>query len=108
MFTIAKERTFTRTVKVFVPTDDGHREESVKATFRVIPTNQASTYDDDEAGSREFVRAVVVKLDDLVDEQKQPVTYNDEVREALLSVPYVRQALAQAYADAVTKAKAGN
>jgi hypothetical protein len=106
---IDKERTFTRTVTVFVPTDGGFEQQTVKATYRVIGVERAASFDQfTEAGARQFLQAVLVQLDDLAGADGQPVSYNDALRDQLIDVPYVRQALTLGYADAVSKARAGN
>lgn len=108
MFRIVREPTFTHDVSVFTPVDGGHREEKIKVTYRVIPTEEAAKFGDDEQGSRDFLRRVVKRIDDLADENDKPISWSDEVRELLLSMPHVRLALAAGYGAAVSKAKAGN
>jgi hypothetical protein len=94
---------------VNVPVDGGHREEVFKATFRVLDTDEAGTFDiGTPKGTTAFLRRAVIGLEDLQDEQKRPIAYSDELRERLIRIPFVRQALLNTYLDAVTKAKAGN
>lgn len=109
MFKVTDNPTFTHEVKVMVPADGGHREESLKATYRVLPIDEMRKFAlDTPQGGTEFLRAVILKLDDLVGEDKKPITYNDDVRDRVLALPYCRAALAQGYFDAVSSAKAGN
>lgn len=112
MFKLSTDPRFTHEVKVQVPVDGGFKEQSFKATFRVLPLDQLKAdeeVDGDEAGYQETtLRKVVVGLDDLVDDADQPIAYSDEIRDRLIAVPYVRIALMQTYIRAVTKVKAGN
>jgi hypothetical protein len=109
MFKVSREPTFTHVVSVQVPIDGGHREESFKATYRVLDTKTTNDFDlETEHGSRRFLEAAIVKLDDLIDETDRPLSYSNEVRDQLLGQPHVRAALARAYFAAIGKAKAGN
>ncbi len=109
MFKIADNPTFTVTVPVFVPTDGGHRKETFKATFAVVPTDEVARFDlADEKSTREFLARAIVSLGDIAGEDDQPIPYSDELRDRVLSLPYARLALARAYFDSVTKVRAGN
>lgn len=107
MFKIVNEPQFTHRVNVMVPVDGGHRPESFTATFRVVSLDQLGAGDTD-VSQVESLRRVIVKMDELVGEDDAPLTYSDELRDRLLSVPYVRAALLQTYLSAVTKARVGN
>lgn len=109
MFIVDPNPTFTHVVKVKVPVDGGFEEQSFKATFNLIPAEEAAEYDlTNGAGSADFVRRAVAGMSDLVDKDNQPVTYNDKVRDLLLSQAYVRKALARTYFEAVSGAQSGN
>lgn len=107
MFKIAKEPTFTRKVTICVPVNGGHSNQTMDVTFRVVPTDKLSDLNGNE-GQVEDLKAIIVSLDDLVDDGGQPVPYSEAIRDQLIAVPYVRIALLQAYIEATTKAKAGN
>ena len=109
MLRVTNDPTFTHDCTVQVPVDGGFREDRCKATFRVLPTDEVDEFDlATEAGTKDFLKAVLIKLDELEDEKKQPIPYSDEIRDQLLRVPYVRIALAQTYFGAVGKARLGN
>ncbi|MEA3265209.1 MAG: hypothetical protein U9R07_17190 [Pseudomonadota bacterium] len=112
MFKLSADPRFTHEVKVQVPVDGGHKEQSFKATFRVLPLDQLTAEDEDASSDDQSqvntLRKVVVGLDDLVDDAGEPVPYSDEIRDQLIGVPYVRIALMQTYIRAITKVKAGN
>ncbi len=107
MFKVTSEKQFTHTVKVMVPVDGGHVEQSLKATFRVLPVDQINDATTLES-QKELMQRAIVKLDDLVGDDDQPLPYSDDLRDQLIEVPYLRLALAKAYAAAVLKARAGN
>lgn len=109
MFKVTAEPKFTHTVKVQVPVDGGYKEQSFKATFRVLAVDELSGGEEDEAGQQvSTLRKVICDFDDLVGEDDQPLSYSDELRDKLISVPYVRIALMQTYLKAITKVRAGN
>lgn len=107
---VTEERKFRHTVKVQVPVDGGHREQTCKATFRVI---DADTLDEDydlesKDGISAFLRDVLITVEDLIDDQKQPVIYDEQVRDGLIRTPFIRLALVKAYFDGVSKGRAKN
>ena len=59
-------------------------------------------------GSTAFLKDVLVKLDDIADETGSPLSWSDEVRDAVLCLPYARTALAAAYFKAMVGAREGN
>lgn len=109
MFNVAQKRAFSRTVKVQVPIDGGFREDTLKATYRVLDRGEHAAHNlTTPEGAYAFLIAVIERLDDLVDADKQPVPYSDEVRDHVLSLPYTPGPLIQQYLDGVRGAGAGN
>jgi len=102
MFTIVKHPTFRTTATIQVPTDDGIVPQSINVRFRI------GADDDDvvEGYGLPFLRAIILSLDDLVDETGSPVPYSDAIRDELLSRPFVRTGILRAYFDALSGAKA--
>lgn len=109
MFKLASDPQFTHTVPVLVPTDGGHREESIRARFRALGLDRIEELlKDNKKGVSAVLQAAIVALEDLVDEANQPVPYSDAVRDQLLNTPYARDALFRAYTAALAKARSGN
>ncbi|MEJ0012789.1 MAG: hypothetical protein WDM94_09225 [Bauldia sp.] len=109
MFTIAANPTFTHKVRVQVPVKGGWREEVFTATFRVVPTDELADVNlMDAGGTTTFLQSAIVGLDELQDEAKQAIPYSEELRDRLITIPYVRQALVSTYFEGVSKAKTGN
>jgi hypothetical protein len=108
MFKIIANPTFTHPVKVQVPIDGGHREESFRATFRVVDADADERDLGSAAGSTAFLRDTVIGMEELVDADGKSVDYSDELRDQLLKLPFVRAALARTYFLAVSKVAAGN
>lgn len=109
MFKIVTNPTFTHEVKVEVPGDGGFDTQSLKATYRVLPVDEAKTHDLGSAdGSTAFLKAVIVRFDDLIGEDGKPVSYNEALRDRLIGLPYVRGPLAAGYFEGVGGAKRGN
>ena len=104
MFKVAQHRTFTREVKLLTPSDGGHRPESMKTTFNFLDVDEIAKFDlRTPDGTSAFLRAIVRRFDDLVDDADQPLPCSDELRDRLLRMNNVRQAVIQAYLDAVNK-----
>jgi len=109
MLKIATERTFQRTVTALAPVDGGFAEEAFGVTYRVLSTDAADKFNTFTVeGTTKFLRAVIVKLDDLEGEGGRPVPYNDEVRDMVIGLPHARAALIDGYFKNVGKAKEGN
>ncbi|PZQ20463.1 MAG: hypothetical protein DI569_15460 [Sphingopyxis macrogoltabida] len=109
MFTYDPRPTFTHKVKVKVPVDGGHADQDFKATFAVMPADEVSDYElGTIPGSTDFLKKIIVSMSDLVGKDDQPVSYNDQVRDGMLSLVYVRKALVQTYLQAMAGAQAGN
>lgn len=109
MFKVNVSPTFTRTVRVQIPTDGGHRQETLKATFRVLNTDEVEGFDlATTEGTSAFLCAVIESLDDIADANGEQIPYNNEVRDQVLKMPYVRLALSREYFEAVAKARKGN
>lgn len=109
MFQIVQNRTFTHDVTATMPVDGGYRDETMKVTFNYLPTDEAADYDlKTPIGTTDFLKAIIVRMDDLIDENKQPVFYTTAIRDQLLKANNVRQAIIAAYFEAVTKAPEGN
>lgn len=109
MFNVARVPRFTHDVPVMTPVDGGHTEESLKVTYNFLTTEETAVYDlNSPEGTTRFLRRAIHKLDDLVDQGGQPVAYNDGLRDQLIMMPNVRQALCKGYFDAVLAAKKGN
>lgn len=109
MFTITDDPQFQHDVKIDVPVNGGHRQETIQATFRVLAVEETDSHDlADPKSSTEWLKRIIVRMDGLVDVDKKPVPYSDEVRDYVLRLPYARLALTRTYLRAVTKAREGN
>lgn len=109
MFKITNDPTFSHAVEVFVPVDGGHDKQTFRATFNVLPSDKERTFDLQTAeGSDAFLRAIVRGMDELVDQANKPVPYSEGLRDQLLQLPFVRQALVRTYYAGIQKGPAGN
>ena len=108
-FKVVAEPQFTHTVKIRTPVDGGYLDESCKATYRVIPAEEADAFDISTAeGSTAFLQRVIARLDELVDAEKNPIEWSDHVRDQVFCLPYARVGLARGYFEGVSGAKKGN
>lgn len=107
MFKVTADPQFTHPIKVYVPIDGGHEEQTFKATFRVEDVEQLEQVQD-EGGQRGVLQRVIVGMSDLEGPDGQPMPYSEKLRDQLIGIPFVRIALFRSYLEAVTKAKPGN
>lgn len=108
-FRIIDNPTFTHKVSIRVPVDGGFETQSVDCTYKVIPADQLETYDLAMGkGTKDFLTDAIEKLGDVVGENGEPLTYNDALRDRLLTLPYVRAGLVQGYYEGVTAGRLGN
>lgn len=109
MFVYEETPKFTHTVPVEAPVDGGHEKQSLRVTYGVMGDEELGTFDmNDRASSSAFLRKVVLHFDDVVGADKQPVSFSDRVRDALIDLPYVRLAMVKGYFGGVYKAALGN
>lgn len=109
MFKIAAEPTFRHEVSAKVPVDGGFETQKFKATFRVIAPEEIDGYDLAETkASSDFLRRVVVRLDEIAAADGEPIEWNDAALEAVLRLPWARAALARGYFSAIAGAATGN
>lgn len=109
MLKIVKNPSFTHEITVNTPVDGGYKKETLKATYRVLPTDEVDGYKIHTGeGATEFLVAVIERLDGVIGEDDKPLPYNDELRDRLIKIPYIRTALAAGYMDGVNGAAEGN
>lgn len=109
MFKIAKNPQFTHSIPVLVPVDNGHEERPLKVRFRVLPIDDVNQHDPRTSeGTEAFLRAVVVRFEDVVDENGELMPSDDTLTSQMLALPYIRIALVKGYYDAVQKVRLGN
>lgn len=109
MFKIIDNPEFTHEVKVMVPVDGGHEEQTFRARFRLVDEGEVDPL---KARTAEefvaFLKRAIVGLEDLVDAAGKPLPYSDALRDRLIALPFIRVALTRTYLAAVTKAREGN
>ncbi|NCM96152.1 MAG: hypothetical protein GW948_02210 [Rhodobacterales bacterium] len=107
MFKINARPTFT--IEVPIALEGATDTQTLKATFRAIPDEEATAHDFNSAeGFKTFLRDVIVELHDLVDLEDKPLAYSVAVRDELLGWQHIRMALYRAYWAALSKGRSGN
>ena len=97
MFKIIKNPTFTTTATILVPTDEGTVSQTLKVRFNLLPDDEGPESEDKGIG---FLRAAILRIDDVVDEDDDLIPYSDDLRDRLLGMSFVRFGLMRAYFDA--------
>lgn len=109
MFNVAKERIFKRAVKINVPDGDGVSEETLQATYRALDEEAEKKFDLATVdGTKEFLRTAIVRLDDVVGQDGETLTYSAELRDLVLGASYARVALVRTYFVELVGAREGN
>lgn len=109
MFKVITHPEFTHDVPVQVPVDGGHAEQLLRTRFRALPDGEAEGFDlRTVQGSKDFLKRVVLRFEDLADVAGKPLTYDEALRDGLLEHAFVRNGLVQGYVAALTKARLGN
>jgi len=109
MFKLTSEPTFKHKVRARVPVNGGHQDETFEVSYRVLTIEQIREYDlSDPDGTTGFLKAVIRELHDIADAHGQPVEYSDDVRDAVLNLPYARSAIVNGYFEGIAGARKGN
>lgn len=101
-FKLQKHPTFTTVAKILQPTDSGQAEHTVTVRFK-----QLSKVADD-ISAVDFLRAAILHVADVVDEDDQPVAFDTTLLDQMLETPFVARGLMAAYWDAMSGARAKN
>ena len=102
MFKLQKAPTFTTTATLNVPTDEGQVEQTIGVRFKVMPKEAG------ELETDEFLRRAILRVDDVVDEDNEPLPFGPELLEQLLATPFAVIGLIKAYWQALSGARSGN
>lgn len=109
MFKIVKYRQFTHEVTITTPVDGGYQHDTVNVTYRTLADEVAEAHNLTTGdGIKGFLKACLVNVSDLIDQDDKPVAWNDQIRDGMLADYWQRQGLLDGYLNAIQKAKAGN
>lgn len=109
MFTLQTRPEFTHKVKVSVPVAGGHESHIFTARFRALTVSEAGRHDTMTVeGTNAYLREILVGWDEVIDPEGDPIPFNDETRDRMIDVPFVRVALLETYNAAMMGAKRGN
>lgn len=99
MFKFAKNAEFTHDVPVQLPCDNGFADEMLRTRFRKLSKAEMSRYTTVTTVEEqiEFLSAVVVRFENVVDDNNEPITDADQLKRDLLEDPAVRLALSLHY-----------
>ncbi len=89
-YRIQKNRTFTCTATLMVPTDTGHQPETLMVRFKVLEGAEQMQIE-------EFLRAAILHLGDVLDDEGEPVAFTPALLEQIILEPWARVGLMKAY-----------
>ncbi|MGG7567736.1 hypothetical protein ACQ5SO_16415 [Rhodovulum sp. DZ06] len=108
MFTFVSNPEFTHAVQVLVPVDDGHQEQVLQTRFRALRDDEAAAFGTSTSGGvREFLRAVVLGFEGVVDSGGAALASDAALIDRMLCTPFIRIALIRAYARALSATRMG-
>lgn len=106
MLKIAKRPEWTHEVTISVPVDGGFENQTCRVRYRLLGE---AAIDPTDQTPESMLRAVVVRIDDLVDEAtNEPMAWSDAVRDQLFAMPFMQVGLVRGYYRSVTGAREGN
>lgn len=109
MFVLNKDRIVSWPVKVQVPMDGGrHETQEFTARFKLVAQERLDTLTSVAPADAHLLREVLVGWDGIAREGGQSIGFDEEAREELIGIPYVRLGLIAAYLEALTGAKRKN
>ncbi|WP_339636165.1 hypothetical protein [uncultured Sulfitobacter sp.] len=109
MFKVNQTPEFTRDVPVQTPDEEGYREDILKTRFRAIPVSEADAFDlSTGEGTIAFLKRVILRFENLVDDDEKPMTCTEALIDQLLDQAFVRVALVGTYFKGLHKSASGN
>lgn len=109
MFKIFEDPQFSEDVPISVPDGDGWRQQVLRTRFRALPVSEMRAIDEAEGESLAILLdRVVVRFENLVDNDGNPLPGDGEWRDRMMEYPFVRAGLIRAFYSAQTGARAGN
>ena len=109
MFKLLQNPEFTHTVKVQTPVNGGHETQTFQARFRAISVSETEQHNTlTREGTNAYLREIFVGWEGVTDDQGEPMPFNDETRDRMIDIPFVRVALLESYNAAMMGAKRGN
>lgn len=98
MFNINQRPEFTRTVTVETPEGDGIRRDTFSATFRWVPSDELAAMGGDTTEDiKSMLRHVVVRCDELIDDNGEALPWSPDLLEQLMGWSNVRLAMLTAF-----------
>lgn len=109
MFKIVEDPQFTEDVQVDVPDGDGWQRQVLRTRFRALPLTELRAIDEAEGESLTILLdRVVVRFENLVDAEGNPLPGDGEWRQKMLDYQFVRAGLLRGFYAAQAGARSGN
>lgn len=109
MFNINQKPEFTRTVTVRTPEGGSVRIDTFQASYRVLDDDTLAGFDTMTLdGQKDFIRATVTSLGDIIDDDKNPIPYSSDLLEQVMTNSFARNALMETYSLAYVESQVGN
>lgn len=109
MFTLAKERSYFWPVKIKVPIDGGQfADASFDCKFKLLDQARLVEVAMSGIGDDAFLREVMVDWKGVQDEQGRELPFSETARDAMIGIPYARDAIVLAYNEAISGSRRKN
>lgn len=105
MLTIKKDHTFKWPVRVQIPNNSGSFDvQTFQCHFKSLTQDELDERLSGAADNIDFelLEEVLVSADDIKDEDGKRLDFDDEVKNLLLSIPYIRTSMAETYFAAMS------
>lgn len=101
MFKLEEQKNIKWPVTVNIPCDGGRTTKGeFTAHFELLPQDEfREIYAQDNASDEDLLRRVLTGWDGVADADGQPIEYNEDTREMMIRIPYVRAAMITAYLE---------
>lgn len=100
-YRLKKNRTFTTTATLTIPSDEGPVTQTLGVRFKVLPGAEAMQVED-------FLRTAILHLSDIIDDDGEPVAFSETLLEQIIAEPWARVGLLKAYWNEMAGARAKN
>jgi hypothetical protein len=106
MLKITARPQWTHNVTISVPVNGGFENQDCRVTYGLF--DEDSIEPTATPDPMVLLRGMVIRIDELADDDGKPLEWNDQVRDLVFKLPFVQTGLIRGYYRSVTGAREGN